>query len=129
MTMTSSEIEFSGPTASHRFLDVHDLTVHFPTDDGLVKAVDGVSFAVDQGKTLAIVGESGCGKSITSLTILGLLPRTARVSDSVRFRGRELLGLPDREMRHVRGRSIAMVFQDTMTSLNPNPPAPTPASP
>jgi peptide/nickel transport system ATP-binding protein len=84
-----------------------------------VHAVRGIDFAVEAGEVLAIVGESGCGKSITSLTILGLLPKTARVSGSVRFRGRELLGLPDREMRHVRGRSIAMVFQDTMTSLNP----------
>ena len=104
---------------SHPVLEVTALDVRLPTEDGVVHAVRGVDFAVEPGEVLAIVGESGSGKSITSLAILGLLPRTARVSGSVRFRGRELLGLPDRELRHVRGRSIAMVFQDTMTSLNP----------
>jgi len=92
MTMTSSEIEFSGPTASHRFLDVHDLTVHFPTDDGLVKAVDGVSFAVDQGKTLAIVGESGSGKSVPMQAVMGLHRGSrARMSGEVWLDGIEVL--------------------------------------
>jgi peptide/nickel transport system ATP-binding protein len=100
-------------------LRVAKLDVRLPTEDGEVHAVRGVDFEVQAGEVLAIVGESGCGKSVTSLAILGLLPKTARVSGSVQFRGRELLGLPDRELRHVRGRSVAMVFQDTMTSLNP----------
>jgi peptide/nickel transport system ATP-binding protein len=100
-------------------LRVAKLDVRLPTEDGEVHAVRGVDFEVQAGEVLAIVGESGCGKSVTSLAILGLLPKTARVSGSVQFRGRELLGLPDRELTHVRGRSVAMVFQDTMTSLNP----------
>ena len=104
---------------SRPVLEVAALDVRLPTEDGEVHAVRGVDFAVGPGEVLAIVGESGSGKSITSLAILGLLPKTARVSGSVRFHGRELLGLPDQELRHVRGRSIAMVFQDTMTSLNP----------
>jgi len=120
-TMTSAADLAGRPNAAQSppVLEVAALDVRLPTEDDEVHAVRGIDFAVEPGEVLAIVGESGCGKSITSLTILGLLPRTARVSGSVRFRGRELLGLPDREMRHVRGRSIAMVFQDTMTSLNP----------
>ena len=100
-------------------LEVSALDVRLPTEDGEVHAVRGLDFHVERGEVLAIVGESGSGKSITSLAVLGLLPRTARVSGSVRFRGDELIGLPDHEMRPLRGRSIAMVFQDTMTSLNP----------
>jgi peptide/nickel transport system ATP-binding protein len=106
-------------TPSGAVLKVTNLDVRLPTEDGEVHAVRGVDFEVRPGEVLAIVGESGCGKSVTSLAILGLLPRTARVAGSVQFRGRELIGLPDRELRHIRGRSVAMVFQDTMTSLNP----------
>ncbi len=106
-------------TAPRAALEVAALDVHLPTEDGDVHAVRGVDFVVEPGEVLAIVGESGSGKSMTSLAILGLLPKTARVTGSVRFRGRELLGLAEQELRHVRGRSIAMVFQDTMTSLNP----------
>jgi peptide/nickel transport system ATP-binding protein len=106
-------------TARQTALEVAALDVHLPTEDGDVHAVRGVDFVVEAGEVLAIVGESGSGKSMTSLAILGLLPKTARVTGSVKFRGRELLGLPEHELRHVRGRSIAMVFQDTMTSLNP----------
>ncbi len=84
-----------------------------------VRAVDGVSFDVEAGQTLGIVGESGCGKSVTSLAVLGLLPATAMVSGSVTLAGTDLLGLPDEEMREIRGRRIAMIFQDPMTSLNP----------
>jgi peptide/nickel transport system ATP-binding protein len=105
--------------APRAVLEVSALDVRLPTEDGDVHAVRGLDFHLEPGEVLAIVGESGSGKSITSLAILGLLPRTARVAGSVRFQGRELLGLPDHEMREVRGRSIAMVFQDTMTSLNP----------
>jgi glutathione transport system ATP-binding protein len=100
-------------------LEVDALEVTLPTDDGDVHAVRGVSFELRPGEVLAIVGESGSGKSVTSLAVLGLLPKTARISGSVRFAGRELLGLGERRMRRVRGRSLAMVFQDPMTSLNP----------
>lgn len=100
-------------------LEVSDLTVEFPTDDGIVHAVRGVSFALDPGMVLGIVGESGSGKSVTALAVMGLLPRTARVTGSARFRGKELIGRPDRELAAVRGKEIAMIFQDPMTSLNP----------
>jgi peptide/nickel transport system ATP-binding protein len=100
-------------------LEVHDLTVEFPTTDGVVHAVRGVSFDLDPGRVLAVVGESGSGKSVTALAIMGLVPRTARIDGSVRYKGREILGLPDKELQHVRGLEIAMVFQDPMTSLNP----------
>jgi peptide/nickel transport system ATP-binding protein len=100
-------------------LDVRDLYVTFPTDDGDVAAVRGVNFQLRRGESLGIVGESGSGKSVTSLAVLGLLPRGARVSGSVRFAGEELLGADDRRMSALRGKNIAMVFQDPMTSLNP----------
>jgi oligopeptide/dipeptide ABC transporter ATP-binding protein len=100
-------------------LDVAGLTVAFPTDDGLVQAVRGASFQVRAGESLGIVGESGSGKSVTSLAILGLLPRTARIGGSVRFRGGELLGLREKEYARVRGRRIAMIFQDPLAALNP----------
>ena len=102
-------------------LEVQDLSVSFRTDDGVVRAVDGVSYAVRRGEVLGVVGESGCGKSVTNLAVMGLLAKPAGRVDggSVRFEGRELLGLPEREMRKVRGNRIAMIFQDPMTSLNP----------
>jgi oligopeptide/dipeptide ABC transporter ATP-binding protein len=100
-------------------LEVSDLTVGFPGDDGLVQAVRGVSYGLRRGEVLGIVGESGSGKSVTSLAVMGLLPGNARVSGSVRFRGKELLGAPDAELNKVRGRHISMIFQDPMTSLNP----------
>jgi oligopeptide/dipeptide ABC transporter ATP-binding protein len=100
-------------------LEVRDLRVQFPTDDGLVTAVDGVSFDLDANETLGIVGESGSGKSVTSLAILGLLPTSARISGEVRFRGRQLLGLSERKLQPIRGRHIAMVFQDALAALNP----------
>jgi oligopeptide/dipeptide ABC transporter ATP-binding protein len=100
-------------------LEVRDLTVHFPSDDGLVKAVDGITFDVLANETLGIVGESGSGKSVTSMAILGLLPKTATITGSVRFRGRELLGLRERELQPLRGESISMVFQDALAALNP----------
>jgi oligopeptide/dipeptide ABC transporter ATP-binding protein len=100
-------------------LAVRDLTVDFPTHDGVVQAVRGVSFDLEPGRVLAVVGESGAGKSVTSLAIMGLLPKTARVGGSVRYKGTELLGLPDRELASVRGKEVAMIFQDPMTSLNP----------
>ena len=100
-------------------LAVQKLTVDFPTPDGVVQAVRGVSYQLAPGEVLGIVGESGSGKSVTSLAVMGLLPRTARVSGSVRFRGQELIGLSDKQLAAVRGRKIAMIFQDPMTSLNP----------
>ncbi|GAA2527538.1 ABC transporter ATP-binding protein [Pilimelia columellifera] len=100
-------------------LAVRDLTVALPTEDGQVQAVRGLSYEVAAGEVLGIVGESGSGKSVSSLAVLGLLPRDARVGGSVKLRGQELLGLPDRELSRVRGRRVAMIFQDPMTALNP----------
>jgi len=102
-------------------LEVTNLTTYFFTRAGVVCAVDGVSFSLDEGKTLGIVGESGSGKSVTALSVIGLLPsKSARiVAGSVRFEGRELTTLTNREMRAIRGRGIGMIFQDPMTSLNP----------
>lgn len=103
-------------------LSVGDLRTWFYTDQGIAKAVDGVSFEVRAGETLGIVGESGCGKTVTSLSILGLLPQPpAKIEDgsSIRFNGQELLGLGERQMRALRGNEIAMIFQEPMSSLNP----------
>jgi peptide/nickel transport system ATP-binding protein len=106
-------------TATETVLSVRDLTVDFPTGDGVVHAVRGVSYELRPGEVLGIVGESGSGKSVTSMAVMGLLPKTARIAGSVRFRDEELLGLTDKEMTRVRGSKIAMIFQDPMTSLNP----------
>jgi oligopeptide/dipeptide ABC transporter ATP-binding protein len=101
-------------------LDVQDLKVEFWTSRGNIYAVNGISFEIAPGETLGIVGESGCGKSVTSLAILGILARAGRVtSGTAMFGGRDLLKLSDEELRGVRGREIAMIFQDPMTSLNP----------
>jgi peptide/nickel transport system ATP-binding protein len=101
-------------------LSVNDLRVHFATRNGTVRAVDGLSFDVRAGETLAIVGESGCGKSVTSLSLLRLLDEPpAKVAGEIVFEGRNLLGLDEREMRRIRGNEIGMVFQEPMTSLNP----------
>jgi oligopeptide/dipeptide ABC transporter ATP-binding protein len=102
-------------------LEVRDLQTHFFTDDGVVRAVDGVSFEIEPGETLAVVGESGSGKSVTSLSILRLVPNPPGriVGGSLRFRGRDLLALSQTEMRSIRGKEISMIFQEPMTSLNP----------
>jgi peptide/nickel transport system ATP-binding protein len=102
-------------------LEVEDLRTQFFTREGRVHAVDGVSFAVDAGSTLGIVGESGCGKSVTALSVMRLLParQAAIVGGTVRFDGRELTRLGRRELEDLRGRELAMIFQDPMTSLNP----------
>src|SRR3954451_2225841 len=94
-------------------LEVENLQVHFETEDGLVKAVDGISYTVDRGQTFGIVGESGSGKSVSSLTMLGLTrARNARISGRVRFDGKDLLTASDDELRTIRGNEIAMIFQD-----------------
>jgi peptide/nickel transport system ATP-binding protein len=101
-------------------LEVRNLKTSFKTDDGIVQAVDEISFSVEKGKTLAIVGESGCGKSVTCLTIMGLNPSQNTVtSGEAMFKDRDLLRLPRDELRKVRGAEISMIFQDPMTSLNP----------
>jgi oligopeptide/dipeptide ABC transporter ATP-binding protein len=101
-------------------LTVEDLRVQFWTSRGTVHAVNGISFDVAPGDTLGIVGESGCGKSVTSLALLGILPRAGKVtSGTAMFGDRDLFRLSDRELRRIRGRDIAMIFQDPMTSLNP----------
>ncbi len=102
-------------------LEVKDLQTHFFTREGVVRAVDGVSFSVDRGQTLGIVGESGCGKSVTALSIMGLIPKPPAkiVGGEVSWEGRELTTLSERRLEDVRGKEIAMIFQDPMTSLNP----------
>jgi peptide/nickel transport system ATP-binding protein len=101
-------------------LQVRDLQVHFNTHDGIVKAVDGISFEINQGETLGVVGESGSGKSVTFLTVMGLITRKrARLRGEIIFRGENLLNLPPEEMRQLRGGRMGMVFQDAMTSLHP----------
>jgi oligopeptide/dipeptide ABC transporter ATP-binding protein len=102
-------------------LEVRDLQTHFFTDDGVVRAVDGVSYTVHAGETLAVVGESGSGKSVTALSILRLvaMPPGRIVAGSIAFRGRDLLSLSESEMRAIRGKEISMIFQEPMTSLNP----------
>ena len=100
-------------------LEVRDLRTSFRTDDGLVKAVEGVNFTVERGKTLGIVGESGSGKSVTCLTIMGLNPNNAIISGEALFNGENLLAMSGRKLRDLRGNDIAMIFQDPMTSLNP----------
>src|SRR5918994_7338435 len=101
-------------------LEVRDLRTSFRTDDGVVKAVDGVSFSVEKGQTLGIVGESGSGKSVTCLTIMGLNAKRNTISSGhAMWKGEDLLTMPQRRLRDIRGNEIAMIFQDPMTSLNP----------
>ncbi|MEA2427857.1 MAG: peptide/nickel transport system ATP-binding protein [Thermoleophilaceae bacterium] len=106
---------------AEHLLEVKDLTVHFPTADGVVKAVDGISYSVDSGGALGIVGESGSGKSVSSLTVLGLtrFNSDVRISGEILFEGRDLLKASDDELRHLRGNEIAMIFQDPLSSLHP----------
>jgi peptide/nickel transport system ATP-binding protein len=103
-----------------QLLEVTDLHVSFPTEDGLVKAVDGVSFSVARGETLGVVGESGSGKSVSFLTVMGLINKDqAQITGEVLFKGQDLLKLPADEMRAIQGDEIAMIFQDPLTALNP----------
>jgi peptide/nickel transport system ATP-binding protein len=101
-------------------LEIDNLQTHFRTPDGINRAVDGVSFHVEAGETLAVVGESGCGKSVTAMSVLRLIPEPpGKIAGSIRFDGRDLLKLSEREMRNIRGNEISMIFQEPMTSLNP----------
>ncbi|CAM5194476.1 ATP-binding cassette domain-containing protein [Bacillus licheniformis] len=115
----------SSGAPSDAFLDVRDLKIHFPTDDGLVKSVDGLSFQLEKGKTLGIVGESGSGKSVTSLGIMGLHTvgqygrQKARISGEIWLNGRELLSADPDEVRRMRGREMAMIFQDPLSAMHP----------
>jgi len=119
--MTAAGPEFlPRPDASDAFLEVRDLRIHFPTDDGLVKAVDGLSFSLERGRTLGIVGESGSGKSVTSLGILGLHNRrNAKVSGEIWLEGQEIVGAPQEQVRALRGKRMAMIFQDPLSSMHP----------
>ncbi|MEJ2358027.1 MAG: ABC transporter ATP-binding protein [Deinococcales bacterium] len=107
--------------SSDRLLEVTDLKTYFDTDEGVVKAVDGVSFHIDRGETLAVVGESGSGKSVTSLSVMRLIPTPpGRIaSGAMTFEGQDLVKKSEREMRRIRGNDISMIFQEPMTSLNP----------
>lgn len=102
-------------------LEVKNLRTHFFTEDGVVPAVDGVDFELKPGETLGIVGESGCGKSVTSISVLGLVPNPPGkiIDGEILFEGRDLVKLPESEMQKIRGNDIAMIFQEPMTSLNP----------
>jgi oligopeptide/dipeptide ABC transporter ATP-binding protein len=105
---------------AERLIEVNDLKVHFATEDGLVRAVDGVSFNLDRGEVLGIVGESGSGKSVTSMTLLGLTrDKNTRFEGEVLYKGRNVLAMSEEELQQVRGNEMAMIFQDPMTSLNP----------
>ncbi len=107
-------------TDSSAFLEVKDLRVHFPTMDGLVKSVDGLSFSLDRGKTLGIVGESGSGKSVTSLSIMGLHKGgTAKMSGEILLDGQDLITASAEEVRQLRGKRMAMIFQDPLSSMHP----------
>jgi ABC-type dipeptide/oligopeptide/nickel transport system ATPase component len=122
MTSTTSKAA-AAPAAlnDETILSVRDLRTHFYTRDGVVRAVDGVTFDLERGETLCIVGESGCGKSVTALSILGLIPPKAGkiVGGSIRFDGTELTTESESTMRRIRGNRISMIFQEPMTSLNP----------
>ena len=104
---------------SSAVLSVRDLHVSFPTDDGMVKAVDGVSYDVFENEVLGIVGESGSGKSVSSLAILGLLPKSAHITGEILYRGQDLLAMREKEKLRLRGSRLAMVFQDALAALNP----------
>ena len=112
-------LQTEGRVTEGTLLEVDDVKTHFRTERGLVRAVDGVTFRLDRGKALGIVGESGSGKTVLSRTIMGLLPSTAVLSGSVKFAGEEVLGLDAKQMRHLWGREMSMVFQNPMVSLNP----------
>jgi peptide/nickel transport system ATP-binding protein len=118
--MTEVQIEAPKTQTGRPFLEVKDLAIHFPTDDGLVKSVDGLSFSLERGRTLGIVGESGSGKSVSSLGIMGLHKGTsARISGEIWLDGDELVGAEPDFVRRLRGRKMAMIFQDPLSSMHP----------
>lgn len=118
-TLTQTEGP-STPNGQDPFLSVRDLRVRFSTEDGIVKAVDGLSFDLERGKTLGIVGESGSGKSVTNLSILGLHnPKTSEVTGEILLDGEDLLTTPEKQLEHLRGNKMAMIFQDPLTALSP----------
>ena len=119
--MSTTTTEQTQRPAAHAgsFLDVHDLRVHFPTDDGVVKSVDGLSFHIERGKTLGIVGESGSGKSVTSMSVMGLHGKSAQISGSILLDGEELVGASEQRVRRLRGKKMAMIFQDPLSSMHP----------
>ena len=122
--MTQAAVQVEARPQSDAYLSVENLKVHFPTDDGVVRAVDGLSFALERGRTLGIVGESGSGKSVTSLAVMGLhrvgsSARSARVSGKIWLDGEELVGASADRVRELRGRKMAMIFQDPLSSLHP----------
>ncbi|MFC8041580.1 ABC transporter ATP-binding protein [Paenarthrobacter sp. NPDC057355] len=120
MTQLHTATTTAGATATAPFLEVRDLTVKFPTDDGVVSAVNGMDFTLDRGQTLGIVGESGSGKSVTSQALMGLLKGTsAKVTGQAMFQGKDLVSLPESAMRQLRGRNIGMIFQDPLSALHP----------
>ncbi|MCW2766324.1 MAG: oppD 4 [Nocardioides sp.] len=118
--MTSQSASAATERGADPFLVVEDLTVRFPTEDGLVTAVSGLSYSVGMGQTLGIVGESGSGKSVSSMAILGLHDaKTARITGSIRVEGTEIIGLAEPRLRKLRGNSVAMIFQDALAALHP----------
>lgn len=120
MTQLHTATTTASATATAAFLEVRDLTVKFPTDDGVVSAVNGMDFSLNRGQTLGIVGESGSGKSVTSQALMGLLKGTsAKVSGQAMFQGKDLVALPESAMRQLRGRNIGMIFQDPLSALHP----------
>ncbi len=120
MTTVTRGAPAPAPGAAGGYLSVRDLQVRFATEDGTVKAVDGLSFDLERGRTLGVVGESGSGKSVTSLTVLGLHdPRTTTVEGQILLEGQELTGAGERALESLRGNKIAMIFQDPLTALSP----------
>ena len=119
MTLSAPDISSPAPGGGGPFLEVQDLRVHFPTDDGLVKSVDGLTFSLERGKTLGIVGESGSGKSVTSMAVMGLHGKSAQISGSIRVGGEELVGGSEEQVRRLRGKKMAMIFQDPLSSMHP----------
>lgn len=119
MAQSAADVPGAAATGNTPLLEVSDLRVSFPSEEGRIEAVRGVDYTVSDGEVLAIVGESGSGKSVSSMAVMGLLPDQARVTGSIRLRGRELLGLDDRQLSRLRGSSVSMVFQDPLSALTP----------
>jgi peptide/nickel transport system ATP-binding protein len=115
----ASSLEATPARSGAAYLQVTDLRVHFPTDDGVVKSVDGLTFSLERGKTLGIVGESGSGKSVTSMSIMALHDSSAKISGSILLDGQELVGAPLDSVRALRGKKMAMIFQDPLSSMHP----------